>query len=92
MDEIHQPHDSFFKKLFQVIEEAVSFILNYVPENIQAVLDIDTLEVSSETFIDEELQRFYSDIVYKVNIRGRPGYLYLLLDHKVFRKKLLPLI
>ena len=82
MLEKHTPHDAFFKSLFGDPEQAKSFIEHYMPDVIRNHIDLSTLEVMKSSFVDEELTRYFTDILYKVNIQGKKAYLYILFDHK----------
>jgi predicted transposase/invertase (TIGR01784 family) len=84
---IQNPHDKFFKETFGNIEVAKDFLNNYLPESIINVIDIDTLEPQKDSFINEELQEGFSDMLFKVNINKRAGYIYFLFEHKSYTSK-----
>lgn len=83
--EIQNPHDKFFKETFGNVEIAKDFIIHYFPQVILQMIDVDTLEVQKDSFINKELQENFSDLLLKVNICNREGYLYLLFEHKSYR-------
>lgn len=57
----------------------------YLPAEITAALDLGTLELTKDSFIDEALRLQYSDLLYRVQTReGGPAYLYVLLEHKSY--------
>ena len=84
---IENPHDKFFKEIFGKVEVAKDFLNNYLPENIMKVIDVDTLEPQKDSFINEELQEVFSDMLFKVNINNREGYVYILFEHKSYISK-----
>jgi predicted transposase YdaD len=84
---IENPHDKFFKEIFGKVEVAKDFLNNYLPENIMKVIDVDTLEPQKDSFIYEELQEVFSDMLFKVNINNREGYVYILFEHKSYTSK-----
>ncbi|HBQ27925.1 MAG TPA: transposase [Desulfotomaculum sp.] len=84
---IENPHDKFFKETFGKVEVAKDFLNNYLPENIMKVIDVDTLEPQKDSFINEELQEVFSDMLFKVNINNREGYVYILFEHKSYISK-----
>ncbi|HUM70037.1 MAG TPA: Rpn family recombination-promoting nuclease/putative transposase, partial [Chloroflexota bacterium] len=91
MSELRNPHDRFFKETFSRIEVARDFFANYLPEEVTAVLDLDTLELQPGSFIDPELQEQFADLLYRVElVDGRVAYLYLLLEHKSHPDPLTP--
>jgi len=50
-----------------------------------AVLNLETLELSKDSFVDEALQEHYSDLLYRLACKdGHPAYVYVLLEHKSY--------
>jgi len=84
---IQNPHDRFFKETFGKVEVAKDFLNNYLPESIIKVIDVDTLEPQKDSFINEELQEAFSDLLFKANINKREGYIYFLFEHKSYSSK-----
>jgi predicted transposase/invertase (TIGR01784 family) len=81
--EINTPHDNAVQKFLQEIDTARSLFKEYLPEEITALLDLDSLEYMKEKFVDETLAKYYSDFLYKVNFKDRiDGFIFLLLEHK----------
>jgi predicted transposase YdaD len=71
---------------------ARDFTKNYLPPEVVKLLDLDTLDISKDSFIDSELKRHFSDLLYKVSFRDKNGnqqqaYIYLLFDHKSYVDK-----
>lgn len=84
---IQNPHDKFFKEVFSNTEVAKDFINNYLPQSITNIIDVDTLELQKDSFINEELQEAFSDMLFRVNINKREGYIYFLFEHKSYTSK-----
>lgn len=83
MNELTNPHDRFFKESFSRPEVARDFLSNYLPPAVVSNLDLNTLNLQSDSFIDPDLQAQYSDLLYQVETAdGQPGFVYLLLEHK----------
>ncbi|NOT61340.1 MAG: Rpn family recombination-promoting nuclease/putative transposase [Acidobacteria bacterium] len=83
MVEIPNPHDRFFKELFSQRETAADFVRHYLPEAFVAQLDLTRLTIVKESFIDEELRQYFSDLLLRVRLKqGRAVFIYLLLEHK----------
>jgi len=91
MTEIISPHDKLFRETWSNVEVARDFLLHYLPEKVLNVIDLDTLEISKESFVEKELKDYFSDIFYKINLEGEPGYIYFLLEHKSYQDKLIHL-
>lgn len=75
-------HDKFFKSLMGEKENAISFFRNYLPQALLQEMDLESLELQSESFVDEKLKESFSDVLHRVNIKNRTSYIYTLFDHK----------
>jgi predicted transposase/invertase (TIGR01784 family) len=83
MSELRNPHDLFFRETFSRLEVARDFMANYLPVEVTAVLDLSTLELQKDSFIDPDLREHFSDMLYRVWLRdGNEANVYLLLEHK----------
>jgi predicted transposase/invertase (TIGR01784 family) len=79
------PHDHFFKASWSRPEVAKGFLTHYLPAEVRAVLDLNTLRLSKDSFIDEALQGHYSDLLYHVErYSGQGVYVYVLMEHKSY--------
>ena len=45
MSELQNPHDRFFRETFSRLEVARDFLTEYLPSEVVAVLNLDTLEL-----------------------------------------------
>lgn len=81
---INKPHDKFFKETLSNIENSRSFMENYLPSEILNIVDLDNLTVEKDSYIDEELEEYFSDILFKTNINQKEGYIYFLFEHKSY--------
>nr|WP_242843516.1 Rpn family recombination-promoting nuclease/putative transposase [Clostridium tetani] len=81
---MQNPHDKFFKETFGNVEVTKDFLNNYLPQNIMNVIDMNTLEPQKDSFINEELQEGFSDMLFKVNINKKEGYIYFVFEHKSY--------
>lgn len=83
MTEKATPHDQFFKRLFGNLEIAADFMRNYLPEDILARIDLETLQLEKDSFIDPALRESFSDLLFRVRLTaGGEAFIYLLLEHK----------
>ena len=90
MEKAINPHDRFFKESWSRAEVARDFLTYYLPAKIVDLLDIDTLDLSKDSFVDKELREYFSDLLYKVELRdGRAVYVYVLLEHKSYLEPLI---
>ncbi|MCK5838043.1 MAG: Rpn family recombination-promoting nuclease/putative transposase, partial [Desulfobacula sp.] len=88
MKKISSPHDKYFKFNLSIKRNAVEFFTNYFPDEILKLTNFETLEISKDSFVDEELKEYFSDILYTVNIAGSDSYIYILLEHKSYNDTL----
>ncbi len=85
MTGVINPHDRFFKETFGHPQVAADFLRSYLPQQVTAVLDLDTLELEKETFIDQELRQHSSDLICRAKtVDGMPVYAYLIFEHKSY--------
>lgn len=84
---IQNPHDKFFKETLGNVATAKDFLINYLPEHIMKVIDVSTLELQKDNFINNELVESFSDLLFSVDIHEEVGYIYFLFEHKSYPDK-----
>ncbi len=83
MSEVANLHDRFFKAVFSREEEARNFLANYLPANVAQRLDLSTLEIQKDSFVDVELKTFHSDLLYRLKrTDGETAFVYIVFEHK----------
>lgn len=87
MSDIHNPHDKFFKETFSYKEVVIDFVKHYLPEEILAIIDVTTIKLLKDSFIQKDLTEFYSDLLFSVSFGERKGFLYFLFEHKSYPEK-----
>ena len=70
---IRNPHDKFFKETLGKSYVAKDFLNNYLPQEIRDIVNINTLEPQKDSFVNEELQEGFSDILFKSSINNEIG-------------------
>lgn len=92
MSELTNPHDRFFKETFSRPELARDFLQNYLPAELVAIIDFDSLQLQKDSYIAPDLQEYFSDLVYLAHSRDNEELtFYLLLEHKSYQDWLTPL-
>ncbi len=81
---VANPHDRFFKEVFSRKNTAVDFLANHLPSEVLQTLDLGTMEIRKDSFIDEELRESFSDLLYEVKLADSRAYIYVLFEHKSF--------
>ncbi len=79
---INSPHDKIFKTFLTTPQTARDFLDIYLPERFKSQCDLSTLTLQSESFLDEHLQAYYSDVLYSLQTSSGKGYVYALIEHQ----------
>ena len=56
MADLINPHDRFFKEALSQHDTAVDFLRYYLPADVAALLDLSTIELIKDSFVDETLR------------------------------------
>src|SRR6185436_16014233 len=75
------PHDALFYDTFSNPTHAAGELRTVLPKALVARIDFATLAAEPGRFVDAKLSNRYSDILFSVQIAGRPGFVYLLFEH-----------
>lgn len=87
MSQSNNPHDHFFRASMSKRPMAKSFIQEFLPPSISENLDMRTLKLEHDSFLDEHLQEHLSDVIYSCRWKGFPKeqvYINFLWEHKSF--------
>jgi len=76
------PNDRFFRKIGSAPEVAAGMTESFLPEDIRPLVDISTLEVVKGSFVADDLREYRSDLLCKIRMPGRDGFIYHLFEHK----------
>ncbi|MCK8816016.1 Rpn family recombination-promoting nuclease/putative transposase [Natroniella sulfidigena] len=79
------PHDKFFKRSLEQKETAKDFLEHYLPSGLLTKIDMTSLEIEKDSFVDDELAEHFSDIVYKANLAEKESYLCFIFEHKSYK-------
>ena len=77
-------HDILFKDSFSRLEVAQSFIEELFPQELKEKINLKDLKRISESFIDDELEEYFSDIIYQTNFSNQETLVTLLFEHKSY--------
>lgn len=76
------PHDIVFKQFLSHPETARDFLDIHLPSVLHHICDLNTLQLESGSFIEENMQAYYSDILYSLKTQTGKGYIYALVEHQ----------
>ena len=89
MTEIKKAHDKFIRDLMSRKEVVQDFLRYYLDQKLVKLLDLSTLEIKKDTFVDQELVEHFSDILYQLKFRnGQKTQVYVLIEHKSYSDSL----
>ena len=83
------PHDAIFRQMLTQKEVAREFLQLYLPAPFLSICDLNTLQLASGSFIEEDLRSSDSDILYSLQTRHGAGYIYALIEHQSSPDKLM---
>ena len=63
-------HDAFCKSNLRDLDKARKFLRLMLKPEIVDLLDLNRLELSPESFLDEDLKKLYSDVLYQIPVKG----------------------
>ncbi|MCP4216857.1 MAG: Rpn family recombination-promoting nuclease/putative transposase [bacterium] len=81
-EHILNPHEKVVRAFLSDNENAQSFFEGILPEKIKNKLDFSTLRICKDSFVDEKLSNYFSDILYEINLEGKKAFIYILVEHK----------
>jgi predicted transposase/invertase (TIGR01784 family) len=84
---VNNPHDMLFRKTWSNLENVRSFMQHFLPVDVLNLMDLDSLAICKDTFVEKELAAYYSDMLYSVTLAGAPGFVYVLFEHKSWYDK-----
>ena len=58
---VNNPHDKVFRETYKEFDNACSLISNAMPERVLKLMDLSTLEICKDSFIEADLSDYYSD-------------------------------
>ncbi|NJK31434.1 MAG: Rpn family recombination-promoting nuclease/putative transposase [Deltaproteobacteria bacterium] len=95
-----QPHDSIFKAVFSRTENAAGLLRGILSTNLAShpslaelagALDWSTLTLQPGSFIDEQLKPSHTDLLFSIQIAGKPVLVYVLVEHQSRNERRMPL-
>lgn len=84
---VQNVHDKFFKETFSRIDVVTNFLEELVDEKLVKKLDLSTLKIDNNSFIDEELEEYFADILYTCDyVDIGKVHISLLFEHKSYKE------
>ncbi|QKJ02314.1 Rpn family recombination-promoting nuclease/putative transposase [Yersinia mollaretii] len=76
------PHDAIFKQFLTHQQTARDFLEIHLPSEFRKICDLNTLQLESGSFIENDLRAYYSDVLYSLKTQTHDGYVYALIEHQ----------
>lgn len=77
------PHDALFKRIMASDIAAKEFLNEYLPDEVKEIIDLGSIKVQKESYIEPNLTKRLSDIVYRVNARNNEdAFIYVVAEHQ----------
>jgi len=59
---LNNPHDKLFRETWSNLENARSFLQHYLSDDVLKLMDLESLEISKDSFVEKDLADYYSDM------------------------------
>lgn len=90
-DDIHKAHDGIVKRSFEIIENAVGELQAVLPKALVDAIDWASLALVTQASVSGKLRFREIDLLYRVEIRGHPAFLYTVFEAQRSIDKTMPL-
>jgi predicted transposase/invertase (TIGR01784 family) len=85
---IDNVHDKFFKESFSRKETVKGMIQELFPENLRNKINLESLELTNNSFTDETLNEHFADLVYRCEYQGKKTIrISFLFEHKSYQEQ-----
>ena len=77
--------DALFKSVLEDKIAATEFLDAYLPDNVKNMLDLSTISIERESYVEDDLKRRLSDIVYSIKYKDDPkekAFVFCLAEHQ----------
>lgn len=82
MAETVTPHDAVFKTFLSCADTARDFMTLHLPAQLLELCKLETLQLVSGGFIEDDLRPYYSDVIYSLQTTTGHGYVHVLIEHQ----------
>jgi predicted transposase/invertase (TIGR01784 family) len=81
---IHTNHDSYFAQSLSDLTVARDFLEQHLPQPLIQAIDLSTLTLCKDRFVDEELDSRYTDMVYQLQFKNHTqcAYITIHIEHQ----------
>ncbi|TSJ81150.1 MAG: Rpn family recombination-promoting nuclease/putative transposase [Candidatus Cardinium sp.] len=77
-------HDGLAKKVLSDPVAAREFLSHYLPESCKSLLDLNTLKIEKESYVEDNLKQKFSDLVFSIKMKNnQKAFIYTLVEAEV---------
>lgn len=76
------PHDGLFKSFLTHPATARDFLTFHLPPVLLRLCNLDTLQLESGSFLEENLRPYFADVLYSLKTTRGDGYIYTLIEYQ----------
>ena len=85
---LKNPHDSFFKKLFDNEENVRDFLQAYLPKQLSANIDFSSVKIVDTEKENKKHKKYFLDLSVECKIGKTKSKIYIVFEHKSYHDKL----
>jgi predicted transposase/invertase (TIGR01784 family) len=85
---LKNPHDSFFKKLFDNEENVRDFLEAYLPKELSKNIDFNSVKIIDTEKENKKHKKYFLDLSVECNIGKTKSKVYIVFEHKSYYDKL----
>lgn len=91
MNIVRTPHDEFVKAMMEHPKVAKDFFSHHLPQEIKDTIMLDSLRLEKNSFVDPDLKKHESDLLFSVHmVNHKRALLYTLIEHQSGPDELMP--
>jgi predicted transposase/invertase (TIGR01784 family) len=81
---VEQPHDKLIRRLLSSVPTARDILESYLPHEVNALIDLDTLERQPDTFVDAQHRKHEIDVLFKTQCKNtkKEAYIWVLIEQQ----------
>jgi hypothetical protein len=79
---LQSPHDALFRAAFESPRHAARLLGCLLPAELLGVVALDSLELQASEGRGRELETYRTDLLFRANVAGSPGYICFLVEHQ----------
>jgi hypothetical protein len=85
------PHDALFRAAFEVPQHAAGLLRALLPSDLLGLVALDSLELQSGDGRGKQFEEFRTDLLFRAQIGGSPGFVCFLFEHQSSSDASMPL-